>query len=74
MDVELYVCVDSAGDYGIGRDEDAALADYDENIGGTNARRVIQVALSVPEFKAVVMTGVVPEEAVAGQLTVQGGA
>lgn len=73
-EVEVYVVVDSAGDYGVGRDEDEACEDYDSDIGGTSCRRIVKVKLTVPLPEAIVMTGVVPAEATEGTTLTVGGA
>lgn len=50
-EIELFVILDSNGDYGVGADLETAETDFNENIGGEQARRIIRVVLhaTVPE-------------------------
>lgn len=46
--VEVWVCVDSDGDYRVGCDEDGAVTAYDEEVGGTDGRRMVKLTVKVP--------------------------
>ncbi len=59
--VKIWVCVDANGDCDCGPDDESALQRFDENIGGTQVRRLVQVELEVP-FSAPVLRGKVPAE------------
>lgn len=45
--VEVYVVIDSVGDYTVGVDRDSALETYAEDIGSTDALRVLKLTLKV---------------------------
>ncbi len=61
MQVEFFVCVDCNGDAGYGDNQAAAEEHYDENIGGSECRRVVKIVLDVP-FSVPTLTGAVPAE------------
>lgn len=46
--VEVWVCVDSDGDYRVSCDEDGAVTAYNEDVGGTGGRRLVKVTVTVP--------------------------
>lgn len=66
LEIELYVYVDSAGDFGVGKDEDAACQQYDDDIAATLPSRLVKVVLRVPEPKTITMSGTLPEESAEG--------
>lgn len=45
---EVFVCINSYGDFAIGTDADAAREAYDSEIGGDGVRRVYAITLHVP--------------------------
>lgn len=47
-EVEVWLVVDAPGDYGVGRTEEQALENYEDNIGGNSPRRVVKLTLTVP--------------------------
>ncbi len=52
FEVEVFVCIDTDGQSGVGDSEDAAKADYGENgydLADCNGFRIIKVILSIPE-------------------------
>jgi hypothetical protein len=62
-DVEVWVCVDSCGDYAVGRDRDDAAEDYEADIGEASAAeglRYVRVTLKVALPAAVELTGTAP--------------
>lgn len=64
--VELWVCIDAVGDYGIGKDEDAAKEQYEQDIGDlsdASGFRCYQLNLSVPLPVPVVLSATVPADA-----------
>ncbi len=63
-EVEVWVVVDGPGDYGVGKDEEAATENYREDIGDSaGPMRVVKMTLKVPLPKIMEVTGTVPEDA-----------
>jgi hypothetical protein len=58
--VEVWVMVDQDGDYDVGTSEELARENYDGNIGGDAARRLVKLLLTVPLPEPLVVTGVIP--------------
>lgn len=67
-ELEVWVLVDENGDYVASHDADALADLYEEAIGGNAgvARRLVKVALKVPEFRPIEVSGTVPEVATEG--------
>lgn len=71
VEVELWACVDASGDYGVGKDEEAACQAYEDDIGGTAPRRLVKLTVKVPAPAVVELTGEAPADAeAAGELRV----
>jgi hypothetical protein len=53
-EIEVWIAMNEAGDYEVGRDEDSAIERWDENCGGI-ARRMVQlrVTMSPPDVPSV---------------------
>ena len=62
MDIEIWVTLDANGDYACGVSDDDCDEMYATNIGGTVARRMAKVVLSMPIPVPVVLRGTVPAE------------
>jgi hypothetical protein len=63
--VELWICVDAAGDYGVGKDESAAKEQYETDIGplaDAAGFRCYRLDLSVPPPAPRVLTAEVTED------------
>jgi hypothetical protein len=73
IEVELWACVDSDGDYAVGKDEDATRDAYDSEIGGTAARRLVRVTVSVPLPAPVELYGTVPDDEAGAAATLKVG-
>ena len=73
--VEVWLVVDSDGEYGVGKGEKEASEDYDEKIGGTletiQGFRTIKVTLSVPVPEITSLVGSVPEVGKPNELKVE---
>lgn len=66
--VEVYVMVDSEGDYGAGVDPEGAAQCYADNVGDVAEKdgfRMVKILLTVPLPVEVVLTGTVPEQGTA---------
>ncbi len=63
-EVEVWVLVDSNGEYVAGADPDSLADLYDEQVGGgaERARRMVKVVLKMPVPEYATMVGVVPAE------------
>lgn len=64
-DVEIWVVLDAEGDYGVGRDEQAAMQNYDDEIGGdltTLAYRKARVVLKMPQPQTLGVVVTIPTE------------
>lgn len=62
---EIFVCIDSEGQYAVGTDADLARQAYEEDVGCLNEQdgfRLVKVTLTVPLPKAVELTGTVPSD------------
>lgn len=62
---ELWICVDAAGDYGVGKDEDAAKESYANDIGALEdcgGFRVYRLDLTVPKPEARALVAEVTED------------
>lgn len=59
----IWVCVDSDGNYDMGKDDDDALSNFDNNEGGDAARRLVQVKVRLRVPRPVVTSVQVPNEA-----------
>lgn len=72
LEIEVWIVVDESGDYAIGKDEDEACERYTDDIGGGDnySKRRIKVSIQVPKPKVLELTGTVPAEAEAAELTV----
>lgn len=61
--VNLYVVVDEAGDFGYGTDYDGAIENYREDISeDVCLLRGVSIVLTVPLPEAIKVNGVIPEE------------
>lgn len=62
--VEVWVLIDSDGDYEIGKDAADAASNFDNNIGTDPERptRLVKVLLTVPLPAVCVLSGTVPAE------------
>lgn len=69
----MWACVDADGDYGVGKDEDAATTAYDDKIGGRADRgiRYVKITVKVPLPVAIELSGECPAEPAAGSLSVK---
>jgi hypothetical protein len=63
---EVWVMVDSDGDYACCICSDGAEEKYDSEIGGSKPRRMVKVVLSVPLPSVPTLIGAVPAEGEAG--------
>lgn len=70
VEVEVWACVDGAGDYGIGKTDEDAQQAYEDDIGGNAPRRLVKLTVKVPAPAVIELTGEVPAEAAAGELRV----
>jgi hypothetical protein len=61
--VEIWLVVDSAGDYATGASEDDALQAYADNIGSTLAMRAIKMTLAVALPTATEVAATIPSDA-----------
>ena len=70
--VEVWVCVDGDGDFGIGRDADAACTNYDDEVGGGTdcGRRMVKLTVKVPLPTVIELSGEVAADEEAGELKV----
>jgi hypothetical protein len=60
VEIEMVCVIDQDGDYGVGKDEDSARQDYEDNIGGTPlCLRAVVCKVTVPLPRPIVLTGVV---------------
>ena len=60
---EVWLCVDSAGDYASGADEAAARESYEENVqalSDADGFRLVKVTVNVPLPEVVELTGNAP--------------
>ena len=62
MNIEIWVTLDANGDYACGVSDDDCDEKYAENIGGTVARRMVKVVLTMPIPVPVVLRGTVLAE------------
>jgi hypothetical protein len=65
IDLEVWVCVDSNGDYGTGTDSDSAIAAYENDVGETNATegfRLVKLTVGVPLPVALELSGSVADD------------
>jgi hypothetical protein len=61
--VEVWVLVDADGDYGVGREADAASQNYADDVGGTEGnRRMVKLTLTIPLPKPMELVATIPEE------------
>jgi len=61
---ELFVLVDAAGDYAVGKDEASAREAYENDIGAlsdADGFRLVKVTVNVPLPEVVELTGDAPE-------------
>lgn len=61
--VDVFVVIDSNGDYAVGGNDDAALENFDNEVGGDRPRRIVKlnVTMRLPVVTEVSVT--VPDEA-----------
>ena len=69
VQVELWVMVDSDGEFSIGKDEDTAKEAYSDEYGAGTACRLVRVLVDVP-FATPTLRGTAPAEGEAA-LTVE---
>lgn len=72
IEVEMWCCVDSCGDYGIGHDADAAREQYEEGVqdlSSADGFRLVKVRVRVPLPEPVELVGEIAEEQEAPRLT-----
>ncbi len=65
---EVWICVDTAGDYGAGKDIDAARQSYTDDIGAIDEAegfRFVKVTVTVPLPVVVELTGDAPAQGAA---------
>lgn len=62
IEVEVFVVVNSDGDYACGIDEESANESFEDSIGGGGQRRMVRVVLKVPQPTISTLTGIVPSE------------
>ena len=70
-ELEVWLVCDESGDYVVAKDQDEAAELFENEVGGTQARRQVCVKLTVPAPKPVVMAGTVPAEPDGGTLVVK---
>lgn len=64
-EVELWVCVDSNGDYSVAKTDSDARENYEsevQNLADTEGHRMVKVTLTVPLPEVVELTGTVPAD------------
>jgi hypothetical protein len=71
--VEVFVVVDSDGNYSIGMTEEAAGEQYDSDGNTALGRRVILLTVDVPLPVVVELHGIAPEQGTVGKLAVREG-
>jgi hypothetical protein len=70
--LEIYVLVDSDGNYSVGTDQDACQDKFEEDNGGHLPNRLIRIMLDTPLPEVTVLSGKVPPAATGdGSLTIQ---
>lgn len=69
-DIEVWVCVDEAGESAIGTDQELVAEHYQEEVGGSRATRLVKVTLRVECPRVTAVTATVPAGA-DGQVTVE---
>ena len=47
-ELEVWIVVDSDGDYAAGADQEAAEDNFADNVGGNRPRRAVKVTVNVP--------------------------
>jgi hypothetical protein len=60
-EVEIYLVVDSAGDYEVGVNEDDAAERFGENIAGDAVRHMIKMTITVPLPRTIEVAAALPE-------------
>ncbi len=63
MTVAVWVMIDSEGAYATGTDADGAVERYDDDVGGSSARRLVCLSVDVPLPLPLTATVVVPDSA-----------
>ena len=61
-DIEIYVVVDSDGDYEVGINDEEATERYGETISTSLPRRLIKMTITVPLPRAIEVTAAIPEK------------
>jgi len=70
---EVFLCVDSAGNYGVGKDEAAARENYESDVqalSDADGFRLVKVTVAVPLPEMVELVGEAPAEGTAKLLNV----
>jgi len=60
-EIEVWVMIDSDGDYAVAKTEDDACELFESDTGGSGARRLVKLTVKVPLPKPLEATGVVVE-------------
>jgi hypothetical protein len=60
-EVEIYLVVDTNGDYEVGVNEDDAPERFSENISGDSIRHMIKMTITVPLPRTIEVTAALPE-------------
>ena len=61
-DIEIYVVVDSDGDYEVGINDEEATERYGETISASLPRRLIKMTITVPLPRMIEVTAAIPEK------------
>ncbi len=72
VEVEMWCAVDSNGDYGLGKDQDAARANYNDDVGDIaecDGFRLVKITVKVPLPIVAELTGEVAEQGEPAELT-----
>lgn len=61
-EIEIWTVIDGEGQAEVGMSEDDCLERYDNEIGGSLARRVVKMMLMIQPPKAIEVSGAIPDE------------
>lgn len=61
--IEMFLVVDADGDCGFGADQDSAIENYNDNIGGSGPQRIIKLNVAVRLPVVIEADVTIPDEA-----------
>lgn len=74
VEISVWVCLDSSGDYAVGKEESGAIEAYESEVQGlaeAGGYRLVEITVKVPLPTRIELTGDVPPDASNATLAVK---